>query len=237
MLAGAIETMAHRLEGAESDFDPLITAARDAEVVLLGESTHGTHEFYAARADITMRLIREAGFDGIQWDYESCPDGDRSFLALLEETRSALPPGTLLSAAVPVWMPPPLSSIGWTEDYFGQVSKRCDQLAVMCYDTGFFLPRSYVWLVSQQVIRVTRAVGSANPACRVIFGLPTYDEGAWSHWSHAESLAMGLRGVQDGIESGRADMRVFAGIAPFADYTTSEGEWRLLQKVWPAAGR
>jgi erythromycin esterase-like protein len=65
MLASAIETMAHRLEGAESDFDPLISAARDVEVVLLGEATHGTHEFYAARTDITMRLIRELGFDAV----------------------------------------------------------------------------------------------------------------------------------------------------------------------------
>jgi erythromycin esterase-like protein len=29
----------------------------DAHVVLLGEATHGTHEFYAARAAITCRLV------------------------------------------------------------------------------------------------------------------------------------------------------------------------------------
>ena len=35
----------------------------DARVVLLGEATHGTHEFYAARARITQRLIEEHGFN------------------------------------------------------------------------------------------------------------------------------------------------------------------------------
>ena len=34
----------------------------DARVVLLGEATHGTAEFYRARADITKRLITEKGF-------------------------------------------------------------------------------------------------------------------------------------------------------------------------------
>ena len=35
----------------------------DARVVLLGEATHGTHEFYAARAQITRRLIEKHGFN------------------------------------------------------------------------------------------------------------------------------------------------------------------------------
>lgn len=35
----------------------------DARVVLLGEATHGTHEFYAARARITRRLIERHGFN------------------------------------------------------------------------------------------------------------------------------------------------------------------------------
>lgn len=35
----------------------------DARIVLLGEATHGTHEFYAARANITRRLIERHGFN------------------------------------------------------------------------------------------------------------------------------------------------------------------------------
>jgi erythromycin esterase-like protein/predicted phosphoribosyltransferase len=34
----------------------------DAKVVLIGEASHGTHEFYSARAAITKWLIREKGF-------------------------------------------------------------------------------------------------------------------------------------------------------------------------------
>ena len=37
----------------------------DARVVLLGEATHGTHEFYRERAFITRRLITEKGFAAV----------------------------------------------------------------------------------------------------------------------------------------------------------------------------
>src|SRR3712207_2818098 len=37
----------------------------DARVVLLGEATHGTHEFYAIRAAITRQLVRERSFRGV----------------------------------------------------------------------------------------------------------------------------------------------------------------------------
>ena len=37
----------------------------DARVVLIGESSHGTHEFYQARAEITRWLIQSKGFRGV----------------------------------------------------------------------------------------------------------------------------------------------------------------------------
>ena len=37
----------------------------DAHLVLIGESSHGTHEFYAARAAMTRRLIEEKGFHAV----------------------------------------------------------------------------------------------------------------------------------------------------------------------------
>jgi erythromycin esterase-like protein/predicted phosphoribosyltransferase len=46
-------------------FNALISAARAARIVLLGEASHGTHEFYRERADITKRLIAEAGFSAV----------------------------------------------------------------------------------------------------------------------------------------------------------------------------
>lgn len=45
--------------------DPLLDRIGGAHVVLLGEATHGTHEFYRLRAEITKRLVREKGFRAV----------------------------------------------------------------------------------------------------------------------------------------------------------------------------
>jgi erythromycin esterase-like protein/predicted phosphoribosyltransferase len=52
----------HRLTGSTTDYDPVLERAKEARFVLLGEASHGTDEFYRARAEITKRLIEEAGF-------------------------------------------------------------------------------------------------------------------------------------------------------------------------------
>ncbi len=64
-LTTSILGAARPLRGASSDYDPLLTRIGDAQIVLLGEASHGTHEFYRARAEITQRLIREKGFRGV----------------------------------------------------------------------------------------------------------------------------------------------------------------------------
>jgi erythromycin esterase-like protein len=56
---------ARPITGGDTDHDPLLALVGDARVVLLGESTHGTHEFYRERARITQRLIRERGFTAV----------------------------------------------------------------------------------------------------------------------------------------------------------------------------
>jgi erythromycin esterase-like protein len=55
----------YRLEGSSQDFDALLTRVGDARFVLLGEASHGTHEFYRIRTEITKRLIRERGFTAV----------------------------------------------------------------------------------------------------------------------------------------------------------------------------
>ena len=53
------------LTGNLTDYDSLIERATAARYVLLGEASHGTHEFYRERAEITKRLIAEAGFTAV----------------------------------------------------------------------------------------------------------------------------------------------------------------------------
>jgi erythromycin esterase-like protein/predicted phosphoribosyltransferase len=61
-LIEALRATAHPLTGAARDFDPLMDRIGDARFALLGEASHGTHEFYSERAEITKRLIKEKHF-------------------------------------------------------------------------------------------------------------------------------------------------------------------------------
>lgn len=61
----AIREQATVLTGSYQDLEPLLQLIGDARFVLIGEASHGTHEFYSTRAEITQRLIAERGFDAV----------------------------------------------------------------------------------------------------------------------------------------------------------------------------
>jgi erythromycin esterase-like protein len=61
----ALRRHARALQGDTRDHDALLHMVGSAHYVLLGEASHGTHEFYAERAAITRRLIEELGFDAV----------------------------------------------------------------------------------------------------------------------------------------------------------------------------
>jgi erythromycin esterase-like protein/pyrimidine operon attenuation protein/uracil phosphoribosyltransferase len=63
-LPGPVQVL-RRLTGAASDYDPLVELAAGKQYALIGEASHGTHEFYRARAELTRRLIAEAGYGAV----------------------------------------------------------------------------------------------------------------------------------------------------------------------------
>ncbi len=64
-LTDLVRQSAHLLTGSAQDYDPLMDLIGDACFVLIGEASHGTHEFYRERAEITKRLIQEKGFTAV----------------------------------------------------------------------------------------------------------------------------------------------------------------------------
>jgi erythromycin esterase-like protein len=61
-LARALGSCATPLYGGADDYDAVIDALGDAELVLIGAASHGTHEFYRERAQLTKRLIVDKSF-------------------------------------------------------------------------------------------------------------------------------------------------------------------------------
>src|SRR5581483_12195189 len=51
--------------GARQEYQPLMELIANRRFVLLGEASHGTHDFYHTRAQITQWLIEEKGFTAV----------------------------------------------------------------------------------------------------------------------------------------------------------------------------
>ena len=87
------------------DLDVLLDRAAGARVVLIGEASHGTHEFYAWRDAVTRRLLVEHGFSlvAVEGDWPDCARVDAAAQAL--PGAPADPRGALLAyVRWPTWM-------------------------------------------------------------------------------------------------------------------------------------
>jgi erythromycin esterase-like protein len=108
------------MSGGADQYDPLLKAIGDAQMVLLGEATHGTHEFYRERAFITRRLIEEKGFTAVAVEAD-WPDAYRinRFVRGIGADETAVD-ATQDFGRFPTWMwrnADVLDFIGWLRGY------------------------------------------------------------------------------------------------------------------------
>src|SRR2546421_2240151 len=103
-MANPIASAARELTGGPQDYDALLELVGDARFVLIGEASHGTHEFYRERARITKRLITEKGFNAvaIEGDWPSAFRVNRYVRAASEDKTAIAALGDF--ARFPTWM-------------------------------------------------------------------------------------------------------------------------------------
>ena len=65
LLASRVAAAARPLDSSDAALDPILDLVGDARIVLIGEASHGTHEFYDIRARLTRRLITEKSFGAV----------------------------------------------------------------------------------------------------------------------------------------------------------------------------
>ncbi|MCC5833526.1 MAG: erythromycin esterase family protein [Opitutales bacterium] len=77
-IEGALRERAQPLDGAES-LKPLVGEMAEARLVLMGEASHGTHEYYHWRAEMSRQLIQkgEVGFIAFEGDFDAFEKLDR----------------------------------------------------------------------------------------------------------------------------------------------------------------
>jgi erythromycin esterase-like protein len=86
-LHDTVQTNLSPLTGIE-DTRAVVDFIGDADIALLGEASHGTHEFYASRANITQQLILQSGFGAVVVEAD-WPDAYRINRYVRHESRDA----------------------------------------------------------------------------------------------------------------------------------------------------
>lgn len=119
-LVESIGQAAHRLTGKAEDYNPLMDLVGDARFVLIGEASHGTHEFYQQRAEITKQLIQHKGFSAIAIEADF-PDAYR-VNSYVRGINSDLSPEVALREfqQFPTWMwrnVDVVAFVGWLRQY------------------------------------------------------------------------------------------------------------------------
>ncbi len=247
MLTQAIAEQATPLAGAPTDFDVLLDRIGDAPFVLLGEATHGSHEFYRIRAELTKRLIREKGFAAIaaeaDWPdayridrYVRGTDGVASASDALADFRR-----------FPQWMwrnADVLDMVGW-------LRRHNDQIAEPAHRVGFYGLDLYSLHTSMAAEQNARVVAHAEEYYRRMYAggastwnlrdtdmADTLDALAghlrrrgrrpkivvWAHNSHVgDSDAMSHRAERDEITIGHLCRERHPGEAVLVGFTTYDG--------------
>lgn len=117
---------AYSLKPSGDDYQPLLDMVGDATVVLLGESTHGTHEFYRERAQITKQLIHKKGFKAVAIEGD-WPDAHRVHRFVAGQSHDSEAVDALSGfTRFPSWMwanADMLDFVGWLKEFNESLSE------------------------------------------------------------------------------------------------------------------
>jgi len=189
------------------------------------------------------RVLRSAsqvlaeGFDGVHYDLEPVPSGDRGYLALLAATHALTrAKHKFLSVAADQVEPLPYlhtpeqwifrSPHWWSGDYFHAVASRVDEVAVMDYNTAVPFSPAYSGYVR---IETQLAMAAAPQSVTILLGLPAYHTRDPGHTS-AETVAAAIRGVRLALGANPPHRAI--GVALYADFSARPTDWTAYFRDW-----
>ncbi|WP_433162380.1 hypothetical protein [Kribbella sp. CA-247076] len=189
------------------------------------------------RVVASSAAVLDQGFQGIHFDFEPVHSGSAGFLAVLDETQvlteqRGVPLSVAAAQLEPLWrvnaLPLALTGEGkwWSQEYFAEVARRVEQIAVMSYDTAMPLESLYGGYVAQQTALALEATPASTD---LLMGLPAYWESNPSHWGHAETVTAAVRGAR--LALGSSDRQNF-GLAMYVDFTATDADWAAYRDGW-----
>ncbi len=144
-----------------SDLNSLIDVLNDEKYVLLGESSHGTSEFYKVRAEISKKLIVDKGFTflAVEGDWPACQQLNRYIKGYNQEETNLL---KMLRSfnRWPTWMwanEELIDFIEWLKEYN---QKQSDDQKVGFYGIDVYS----LWESMEEIIKYLEKIHSPNLA-------------------------------------------------------------------------
>jgi protein-L-isoaspartate(D-aspartate) O-methyltransferase len=175
-----------------ADVGPLLQRIGGCSVVLLGEASHGTSEFYRMRAHITRELILRKGFTVVAVESD-WPDAAR--IDAWVRHRPPLQPGFRAFSRFPTWMwrnREVAAFVDWLRDHNEAVEDPDRRVAFSGLDLySLFTSRDAVLAYLDRVDREAASVARARYSCLT----------PWEHDPHRYGRAV-VTGRFSGCESG-----------------------------------
>jgi erythromycin esterase-like protein/predicted phosphoribosyltransferase len=181
------------------DGDRLLRLVGDASFVLIGEASHGTHEFYERRAAFTRRLIEEKGFCAVVVEAD-WPDAYRVNRYVRGRSDDATAEEALRDfKRFPTWMwrnEVVLDFVGWLRDHNERVGGG-DPAKVGFYGMDLYS-------LSRSIEEVLRYLDTVDPAAaaraRIRYACFDHAAGDGQNYGFAAAFGAGERCEQQAVE-------------------------------------
>lgn len=217
-LRDQMKRFVHPLTGALGDYDSLMEQIGDRRLVLVGEASHGTHEFYRERVVLTKRLILEKGFSAVAIEGD-WPDASRVHRYVAGEAGDADAIEALSGfERFPSWM--------WRNadvlDFVGWLRAHNDRLGERTRNVGFYGLDLYSLHAS--IAAVLSYLGKVDPEAtlRARRRYACFDGGNRDPQEYGYATELGLtRSCEDEAVAQLVELRRAAG-----DYSRRNGRLR-----------
>jgi glycosyl hydrolase family 18 (putative chitinase) len=189
--------------------------------------------------DIWIKEVKELvelyNLPGVNVNIEPLEHGDKSIILWMKKLKEALGKKRKISfcGIRPEITAPKGDPLGiWTAEDYENLSVHVDQITVMAYDTGRKVPIMYVSWNAKNLKSVCEAVRKGSHGkCRVLWGLPVYEDKADYFKAEVENIRTSLRGTIKGLKNLK-DNEVFQGVSIYSNWTIDENEWEIYDKHW-----
>lgn len=168
-------------------------------------------------------LMKHPRLAGVHVNIEPMRSGNKNYLKLLDEIRTSLPKGKLLSVAA--YPPPtrwqPSTEVHWDEEYSREVASRVDQVCIMMYDTSLKSPKLYQALMNDW----TQNELGWFAQTEVLLGIPAYnDAGVGYHDPNTENISNSLLGIHAGLPATLP--KNYRGVCIYCEWEMTPQKWK-----------